>query len=385
MSYFISETMKALYIFITLILFVNNLIAQDTASVSFVFMGDVMGHDTQIKSAWDSNNNQYDYSDCFKYVSNIFEDADFAIANLEVTLAGPPFKGYPQFSSPDALAIAMKQAGVDAMVTANNHCVDRRRQGLERTIDVLDSLNIPHTGTFKSNHDKENNGAMLLEKNGIKVAILNYTYGTNGIPVNEPNIVNFLDHEMIVADIKSTRKMNPDKIIAFVHWGLEYQTLPNKEQEKFNKIFKDNGVDVVIGSHPHVLQPIKYEEDHFVVYSLGNFISNQRTAPRDGGVMVRLELSKVGDDTFVSDAGYYLTWVYTPTINKKKEFYVLPVTPFEDEALFMNKKSNARLKEYGKEARDIYKYNVNISEYIFDKDLPGWEKPDRKITDAGNL
>ncbi len=366
--------MKKLLIISFLSIFAGIIYAQDTTSVSFVFVGDVMGHDTQINSAYNEKTEQYDYNGCFKYVSNIFDDADFSIANLEVTLAGPPFKGYPQFSSPDNLAIAMKDAGIDAMVTANNHCIDRRKQGLERTIEVLDSLKIPHTGTFKDSIEKENNRALLLSKNGITVAILNYTYGTNGIKVTSPNVVNYIDEEVIKNDITKTKALHPDKIIAFVHWGLEYQTSPNQSQIKINKLFNDNGVDVVIGSHPHVVQPIKYAEDQFVVYSLGNFISNQRTAPRDGGVIVKVELSKTNNKTFVSDAGYYLTWVYTPKINNKKEFYILPVSPFERNALFMQEEANNRLIEYGTEARDIFKSNVNISEYNFNIDIPGWEK-----------
>jgi len=366
--------MKKLIIIALLSLYTYSSYAQDTTSVSFVFVGDVMGHDTQITSAYNESTGEYDYSGCFKYVSNIFDDADFTVANLEVSLAGPPFKGYPQFSSPDALAIAMKDAGIDAMVTANNHCIDRRKQGLERTIDILDSLNIPHTGTFKDSLAKESQRALILEKKGIKVAILNYTYGTNGIEVSQPNVVNYIDEEVIKNDIEKTRELNPDKIIAFVHWGLEYETSPNTSQTNLNQFFKDNGVDVVIGSHPHVIQPIQYNSDQFVVYSLGNFISNQRTAPRDGGVMVRIELSKTNNKTVVSDAGYFLTWVYTPTINDKKEFYVLPISPFESNALFMDETANNRLIEYGQEARDIYKGNINISEYSFDKNIPGWEK-----------
>lgn len=348
--------------------------AQDTTTVSFVFVGDVMGHDSQINSAFISTEKRYNYEGCFKYVSNIFEDADFTIANLEVTMAGPPFKGYPQFSSPDALAVALQNAGVDALVTANNHCIDRGRQGLERTIDVLDSLNIPQTGTFKDSVNRVKNNVLFFEKNGIKIALLNYTYGTNGILVTKPNVVNYIDKEVIVKDIAKAKEEKPDKIIAFVHWGLEYQTAPNANQKEINQLFKDQGVEIVIGSHPHVLQPIIYELNHFVVYSLGNFLSNQRTAPRDGGAMVRVEISKTGNKSFVSDAGYYLTWVYTPIINDKKEFMVLPVTAFEKKALFMESGAHLRLMEYGKEARDIYKNNVNIGEYYFDEDLPGWKK-----------
>ena len=366
--------MKNLLFFVIIFSVSPFLVGQDSTTLSLVFIGDVMGHDTQINSAYNPETGEYDYQNCFKYVSNIFEDADFAIANLEVTLAGPPFKGYPQFSSPDALAVALQDAGVDAVVTANNHCIDRRKQGLERTIDVLDSLGIPHTGTFKNYKEKENNRAMILEQNGIKVAVLNYTYGTNGIPVSKPNIVNFLDKEVIVKDIQETRRLNPDKIIAFVHWGLEYQTLPNDAQKEINQLFRNNGVDVVIGSHPHVLQPIEFREDHFVVYSLGNFVSNQRTAPCDGGGVVRVELTKRSGVTEVSDAGYYLTWVYTPVIENKKEFYVLPVSPFEQDILFMDQDANNRLVDYAKEARNIYINNIGISEYHFNKELPGWEK-----------
>lgn len=363
-----------LYLNIILFSIASCIYAQDAKTVSLLFVGDVMGHGTQINSAYNEDTKKYEYDGCFKYVSNIFNDADFCVANLEVTLAGPPYKGYPQFSSPDALAIAMKDAGVNAVVNANNHCVDRRKQGLERTNEVLDSLNLPRTGTFKDDEDRKKHNPMWLEKDGVTIAILNYTYGTNGIPVTKPNKVNFLDKELIKSDIKTTKAMKPDFIIAFVHWGLEYQTVENKTQRDFNKFFNDNGVNIVIGSHPHVLQPIHKTDTNFVVYSLGNFVSNQRTHPRDGGAMVRIELTKDKDIKKLSDASYYLTWVHTPTINGKKEFRVLPVNPFEDEAYFLDTKSHNRLKDYKKEAAAIYKNNTDIQEMIFNADLPGWEK-----------
>ncbi len=348
--------------------------AQDTSKVSFVFIGDVMGHGPQIRSAYDSSTGEYDYSSCFRYVSNVFNDADFTVANLEVTLAGAPYVGYPQFSSPDQLAVDMKEAGIDVMMNANNHCLDRHKQGLERTIHVLDSLKIPHSGTYINQEDRDKRPFVVLEKNGIKVVMLNYTYGTNGIVVSKPNIVNYIDDKVIVDDIKKAKKLHPDKIIAFVHWGIEYQTVQNGEQERINKLFADNGVDIVIGSHPHVIEPIYHTQDHFVVYSLGNFVSNQRKAPTDGGVMVRIELSKSGEKTILSNAGYYLTWVYMPVLDNKKSYYVLPVSGYEDDKQFLTDDSFSRLREYAKEARDIYKLNTNISEYTFDANKPGWVK-----------
>lgn len=362
------------FLFILLISISTLTKSQESTTVSLLFLGDVMGHDTQINSAYNKESDSYNYNGCFKYLSNIFNDADFCIANLEVTLAGPPFKGYPQFSSPDALAIAMKDAGVNAIVTANNHCVDRRKQGLERTIDILDSLKLPRTGTFKTEADRKAHNPMLLEKDGVKIAILNYTYGTNGIPVSKPNIVNLLDKEQMKLDIATSKAMSPDFIIAVVHWGLEYQTTENAVQRDYNKFLNDNGVNIVIGSHPHVVQPIHRSDNNFVVYSLGNFVSNQRTAPRDGGAMVRIELTKTDTDNYLSDAAYYLTWVHTPTINGKKEFMVLPVNPFEDDAYFLDIKAHERLKAYKQEAQDIYKANTNINEMYFNANLPGWQK-----------
>ena len=132
-------------------IFLNSyLFAQKPAEVSLLFIGDIMGHGSQIQSAFNKDSKTYDYASVFSKVTPIIKRTDFAIANLEVTLAGPPFTGYPQFSSPDALAVACKNSGIDVLVTANNHSCDRRKNGLLRTIHVLDSLEIKHTGTFKN-------------------------------------------------------------------------------------------------------------------------------------------------------------------------------------------------------------------------------------------
>ena len=349
--------------------------SQDTTRVSLLFMGDIMGHDTQISAAWNDSLKKYDYSDCFTLIVPIIDDADFPIANLEVSLAGPPYKGYPQFSSPDELADAIWDAGIKTLVTANNHCYDRHKQGMERTIDVLNKKGFAFTGSFKDSVDRQKRNVLRLEKDGIKLAILNYTYGTNGIQVKSPNIVNYIDTAVIRKDIIEARKLTPDKIIVFLHWGYEYQTTPHKHQLELNAFLKKQGVDIVIGSHPHVVQPVQWDKgEHFVVYSLGNFISNQRTAPRDGGVMVRLELAKVNNQTFVEDAGYYLTWVYAPRVNGDKSFHVIPVQPFEQEKLYPDATARKRMLEYGKEARAVFSNNKNVIEYKFNPDLPGWEK-----------
>lgn len=350
--------------------------------VKLLFIGDVMGHDSQINSARIDTTEKFDYNSCFKYIKDDIEAADVAIANLEVTLAGSPHKGYPQFSSPDTLADALINAGVDALVMANNHCVDRRKQGLERTINILDKKGIPRTGVFKDSTDRALHNPMLIEKNGIRIAVLNYTYGTNGIKVQSPNIVNYIDTVVITKDIAHAQNLHVDKIIAFMHWGWEYNLQPNPDQKKTTQFLWNNGVDVVIGSHPHVVQPITWvknkNRNQLVVYSLGNFISNQRTAPRDGGAMAMIELTKDQDSTYISDADFQLTWVYPPIENGKKKFYVLPADRYKDKAQWPDTKAKERLNEYLTEARDVFSYNTNVPERNFQKPLKaikGFEMP----------
>ena len=355
----------------------STLLHNDT-TLSMLFMGDVMGHGTQINAAFDDNTGRYNYDSCFKYISPVISQADIAIANLEVTLAGWPYKGYPQFSSPDVLAVALKNAGVDILATANNHALDRRKKGLERTIDMLDSLKISHTGTFKNAEERKKAYPMMIEKNGFKIALLNYTYATNGIPVSKPNIVNMINKETIAKDLKAAKAKKPDHIIIFMHWGAEYQLKPNKYETTFNQFCKDNGADIVIGSHPHVIQ--KMELTHadtyssLTAYSLGNFISNQRTSPRDGGAMIQINFKKIKDKSIIDHAGYYLTWVYKPLINGARKFRVLPLAQYEDNKALLSEAALKKMTLYKKIARKLFDAeNINVPEYIYDAEKEGWK------------
>ncbi|MDQ1296556.1 MAG: hypothetical protein QG611_534 [Bacteroidota bacterium] len=343
--------------------------------VSFLFIGDIMGHDEQIWSAENRETNTYNYDDVFTYIKPLISEADIAIANFEVTLAGIPYKGYPQFSSPVALANSCRNAGIDYLVTANNHAADRGKNGITGTINRLDSLAIPHTGTFINQASKDSLQPLIIRKNGISAALLNYTYGTNGIKVPEPVIVNILDKDIITGDIEKARKMDPDIIILFLHWGTEYDTIPSKSQEELADYFFSKGVGLIIGSHPHVIQKmVWYKEDPVlsgkaVVYSLGNFISNQRKPGTDGGTMVRVELTKSENKVSVSDAGFYLTWVYTPIVKYRKKFYILPCSRFENRAdFFENPADFIQMKEFINDSRRLlYRQNINTGEYIYNE------------------
>jgi poly-gamma-glutamate synthesis protein (capsule biosynthesis protein) len=314
-------------------------------------MGDIMGHGPQIKSAWQENKRQYEYSEVFNPLEDIISSVDFAIGNLEVTLAGKPFKGYPQFSSPDELAVACKNSGMDVLVTANNHSCDRKNKGIVRTLDVLDSLKILHTGTFKDVNKREKNNLLVLSKEGIKVGLLNYTYGTNGLPFSDPVYVNLVDSVLIKKDVINAKNKDLDKLIVFVHWGYEYKDFPNSYQKKYNRFFQDLGVDVVIGSHPHVIQPMVYSKENnhefLTVFSLGNFVSNQRAERKDGGAMFRLSFQKTDNNIQISRKEYIPVWVHKYMEKEKYHFQILPCArPIYNEKYFSNKEDFQKMKTF---------------------------------------
>jgi poly-gamma-glutamate synthesis protein (capsule biosynthesis protein) len=344
-----------------------------TDKISLLFIGDIMGHDEQIWSAENRETHKYSYDDVFRYIKPVISEADIAIANFEVTLAGSPYMGYPQFSSPAALASACKNAGIDYLVTANNHAADRGINGITGTIQRLDSIGIPHTGTFLNQAGRDSLYPLMINKAGFSIALLNYTFSTNGIKVPEPVIVNMLDKDLITSDVAKAKKKNADIIILFLHWGTEYDTVPAKSQTDLAEYFFSVGVDLVIGSHPHVLQKMVWSKniaggkDGIAVYSLGNFISNQRKPKTDGGSMVRIEFTRKGDSFRISDSGYYLTWVYTPIEKYRKKFFVLPCSEFENKPeFFSNSADYFQMKKFISNSRALlYKQNINIKEYIF--------------------
>lgn len=349
-------------------------LAQDTTRLSLLFVGDIMQHDTNIAAAFDPVTKKYDYTACFQFMAPLLRSADLTIGNLELTLAGAPYKGYPQFSAPDALAVALKDIGFDVLVTANNHSVDRGKKGIDRTIKVLDSLNIQHTGTFADTTSRRLHYPLIVERKGFRLSLLNYTYGTNGIPVPKTAHVNLMDTLTIRADLQKAKQQNTDAIIVFFHWGDEYQSLPNTTQKFLAAWCLKRGVSLVIGSHPHVLQPIEWRknENQVVAYSLGNFISGQRPRYRDGGALLWIDLEKIKNDstssTLISKVEHELEWVYkTPTDAK---FYMLPLRNFENDTTVVVEKSIRDVRALFKDdARALLsKHNLNVPERLVVED-----------------
>ncbi|MCR5140306.1 MAG: CapA family protein [Bacteroidaceae bacterium] len=271
--------------------------AQNEATLLFV--GDLMQHSPQFMHARQPDGT-FNYDVCFEEVKPYIEAADIAIGNLEVTLGGPPYTGYPCFSAPDDWLWAIKKTGFDVLTTSNNHCLDRGKRGLERTLMMTDSAGILTLGTYRNAEERQQRYPLLVEQNGIRFAFITYTYDMNGFEVEAPNVVNVIDTTQMKRDILVARTMHPDVIIAIMHWGTEYKLLPDSYQRFHGQWLLEHGVDHIIGGHPHVIQPTEYlpyadkPDYHLVVWSQGNFISNMSAPHTTEGTMITLTFRKTG-------------------------------------------------------------------------------------------
>lgn len=308
-----------------------------------------MGHESQIKSTEIEKDKLYDYSPCFKYIAPILKDADLTIGNLELTFPGkPPYTGYPMFKSPEDLALALRHAGFNFLVTANNHSNDGWLNGVVNTINTLDEYSFYHTGTFKNADEREAFYPLIVYKGNFKLAFLNYTYDTNGVPTKPPSIVNEIREDLIEVDMAVARALEPDAIIVILHWGEEYQLIESKKQRDLAQKLADWGADLIVGAHPHVVQPIKTittilpdSTGKFVpvAYSLGNFISGQVKANTDGGIILDVQLKKdiVNNILWIETPQYIPVWRWREKTAEGKQIYrVVPIAPYEEDASTIN-------------------------------------------------
>ncbi len=299
-------------------------------TAKLLIIGDVMSHTPQVWAARTAGG--YDYEEVFRHFRPIFDSADLVIANLETTLRiSPPYTGYPCFSAPAELAFAMRAAGIDIATTANNHICDKHAGGIRSTLALLDSAGIAHTGAFLDSAHRRRLNPLRRDVNGLRFALLTYTYGTNGIPVPRGMKVNLIDTAVIAADLASVARDSTDCVIVSYHWGDEYRQKPGRAQRELAAWTRARGADIVIGGHPHVVQPFEahYNADSTAVtgatyYSLGNFVSNQRRRYTDGGMMAEITVIKVDSLPVSYDLAYRLFWVYTPYRGGVRRFTVLP-------------------------------------------------------------
>ena len=318
-------------------------------TLSILFMGDVMQHRQQLHSALipgtDSTlSSSYDYSSYFAHVQHFIDEADFTVANMEFCLGGPPYTGYPSFSAPEALAEEAAEAGIDLFLCANNHICDKGRRGLVSSLEKYGKIGVPVTGVYRDSLDEQKHNPYIAEIGGVRVAFINFTYGTNGIRVPEPFIVNLMDKEKVREAFVRAREMEADIIIALPHWGQEYTTVPDSRQREWAEFLLECGADAVIGSHPHVIQPVEFP----VAYSMGNFISNMSLRNTELGLMIILKIAVTSyGDSYVAGLEAVPVWCSRPG-GYGDGYTVLPVREF------LNRKEEFRSSyNYGK-MKDTY-------------------------------
>ncbi len=314
---------------------VHSASGQDSViTISISAVGDLMCHMDEADYAKVSADS-FNFNPYFDSVRKYIEASDFSFANLETVTAGKiaRYSGYPRFNSPKDFITAIKNCGFKLISTSNNHALDRGELGILKTIDDLKKNNLNYNGTFVSQSDRDS--IRIFNIKGIKTAFLNYTYGTNGnkIPAGKPYLINLIDTSLIHKDIVHAKKDGADVIIVHFHFGQEYKRVPTEYQKKIVEAAVSFGADIIIGAHPHVIEPaefIKTTDPHFdtgfVAYSLGNFISNQRWRYSDAGIIITIKITKdiTRNICFISSVDYLPTWVFKGKINSKNEFEILP-------------------------------------------------------------
>jgi poly-gamma-glutamate synthesis protein (capsule biosynthesis protein) len=291
--------------------------APTTDTIRIAIVGDLMCHSTQYLSAKTAAG--YDFRPAFQAVKPYLAAADLAFGNLETVTAGESekYSGYPMFNTPVEYLDALADAGFDVITTANNHSLDRRFPGVERTLEALEARTLLHTGTARSPEERET--PLIVTVKGLRLGILAYTYGTNGIPMpaGKPFAVNLIDTLAMAEDIRRSRSAGAEAIAVFLHWGQEYQRQPGPAQIALAGFLARQGVHLILGSHPHVLQPADWlgepGRSPFVIYSLGNFFSGQRKPFTDSGIILELRLfrNRETGDIRTGDVRFIPTYVST--------------------------------------------------------------------------
>lgn len=323
---------------------------------SILAVGDILIHEDQLKAQFNEVTGEYNFENNFKYVKSHIESADIALANFETTLAGEKQKytGFPLFNSPSSIVDAMKSSGFDILSTINNHTIDMGSAGVLNTLEEIQKRNLIALGT-RENLQKQ--PYIIQEVKGIKLGVISYSFETPRkgenktlnaieIPSEVINLLNTFSYEHIEEDllrikgqIDEMKSKGAEAIVFFIHWGNEYERSPNVHQIRIANALCDYGVDIILGSHPHVIQPIEFITSQktgkrsLVVYSMGNFISNQqyeRTNNRytEDGIIVNIQIKKsmVSNNITISGVSYIPTWVHRYTENNKFVYEVVPLT-----------------------------------------------------------
>lgn len=293
-------------------------------------IGDILIHDTVYEDAF--VNPGYNFKPMLSHVKEYLIEPDLLLANQETLLGGVEIglSSYPMFNSPVEVGEAFIDAGVDIVSNANNHSLDKSEKGVIASLKNMEAAGLPYVGSYKDNADQQK--LRILNKNGMNVSYLSYTYGTNGIPVpiGKDHLVNLIDREAMKAEIHRARAES-DAVVMSIHWGNEYQRFPTTEQKDLAQFLVDEGVDIIFGHHPHVLQPMEWltatdGRKALVVYSLGNFLSGQMWDYKDIGGLATVEVTKTitpeGNKIVLENPEFLPTFVSS---SRQRNYQVVPL------------------------------------------------------------
>lgn len=340
-------------------------------TVTLCFTGDLMCHSTQFNYA-NVGADTFDFTGVYTEVKTFLSESDFTVGNLETVVAGKNkgYSGYPYFNAPDDFIYALKDAGFDLLITANNHALDQGWDGVKRTIEIINDNQLYQTGTFVSKEDRDS--VRIFEINSIKIGFLAYSENTNGLPIPKGKdfAINLIDEELIKNDIVKAREKNVDVVLVHLHFGQEYLREPDDYQKQIvNKII-GLGADIIIGGHPHVIQPVNFFKTNnaeldsgFVAYSLGNFVSNQRWRYSDAGLILNIQISKniLTDSIYIREVNYLPTWVFKGETEKGREYVILPSQLSNDTTCnYLTKQDKKLMEEAFSDTKEIInKYSNN--------------------------
>ena len=330
--------------------------------ITLVAVGDNLIHNTLV-DAGKKDDGTLDYTSFYKDIKKYISEADIAIINQETILGGAEFEysGYPTFNSPWEIGIAAIDAGFDIFTCATNHSLDKGFKGIEQERKFFDEHpEVTAVGTYDT--EEASKKITYYEEKGVTFALLNYTYGTNGIslPQNREWCVNMMDKERITADV-NTAKQNADVVIVFPHWGTENSSQVSSYQKDYVQLFSDLGVDIVIGCHPHVLQTVEWVENEntgkrmLVYYSLGNFISHQTSVDQLCGGMAEITLEKKNGEIIINSAKLAPVVCWYSKSGSKYEYSVYKLSEYTDSlaSTHAQRSKGATPDYYTKHAKEI--------------------------------
>lgn len=342
-----------------------------SVTITISVVGDLMCHSPQFEYA-KVGKDSFDFTTVYRKVQKYLSSSDFTFGNLETVTAGKEnggYTGYPFFNTPASYITVLRDFGFDLLVTANNHSLDRSEKGILKTIDEINSRNLKYVGTYKSQRDRDS--IRIFNIKGIKIAILAYSYGTNGnpIPKGKSYLINLIDYDLIQKDISKARSNGAELVLVHFHFGEEYKREPVQFQKEVVNKTIELGADIIIGGHPHVLQPVNFYktknvklDSGFVAYSMGNFFSNQQKRYTDAGMILTIKIKKdfTKNNIEITEVNYIPTWVFKGSTSNGKEYVIMPSTNIPDTTINLSKSETEKMNQAFNDTRYIItKYTNN--------------------------